>query len=480
MAQDGVRILTIYEPQELQESRMREKPAAAQNDKVQKNRRHAMLRKTLTLATLGAAVALSGPLAPKVQAAEQFIPMLVYRTGPYAPSGTPVANGFRDYYTLLNKRDGGINGVTAKFEECETQYKTNLGVECYEKLKGKGATGAALFNPYSTGITYQLIPKAPVDGIPIHSMGYGRTAAGDGRVFKWAFTAPTSYWSQASTFIKYVASQEGGYDKLKGKKIAHVHHNSAYGKEANPTLQVLAKKYGYELKLLAVDHPGQEQKSTWLQVRRYKPDWIFMSGWGVMNSVAIKEASAIKYPMDRFVGNWWSGSEADVTPAGAAAKGYKSTTFHGAGPNYKVHADILKHLYGGDKAKARDNKWGEVLYNRGVMNAVYTTEAIRTAMKKFGNKPMTGEQVRWGLENLNLTSERLAALGLKDFAKPHRITCEDHEGSGPVIIQQWDGKGKWSMVSKWFTPMRDVVRPMIEKAAAAYAKENKITPRSCK
>jgi len=437
-----------------------------------------MKPRTLVLATLGTVVALSLPAAPKLQAAEQFIPMLVYRTGPYAPNGTPVANGFRDYYTLLNKRDGGINGVKAVFEECETQYNTKLGVECYEKLKNKGSTGASLINPYSTGITYQLIPKAPVDKIPIHSMGYGRTAAGDGRVFKWAFTAPTSYWSQASAFIKYVGKQEGGMDKLKGKKIAHVYHNSAYGKEANPTLELLSKKYGYDLKLLAVDHPGQEQKATWLQIRRYKPDWIFMSGWGVMNSVAIKEAAAIKFPMDHFVGNWWSGSESDVVPAGAAAKGYKSATFTGAGTNYPIHKEILKNLYGGDMAKAKENSFGEVLYNRGIMNAVYTTEAIRTAMKKFGDKPMTGEQVRWGLENLNLTEERLAELGLKGFAQPHKITCEDHEGSGPVIFQQWNGEN-WEVVSDWFTPMRDVIRPMIEKAAAAYAKEHNITPRKC-
>jgi branched-chain amino acid transport system substrate-binding protein len=437
-----------------------------------------MKPRILALATLGAAVALSLPAAPRLQAAEQFIPMLVYRTGPYAPSGTPVANGFRDYYTLLNKRDGGINGVKAVFEECETQYHTKLGVECYEKLKSKGTSGASLINPYSTGITYQLIPKAPVDKIPIHSMGYGQTAAGDGRVFEWAFTAPTSYWSQATTFIKYVGGAEGGMDKLKGKKIAHVYHNSAYGKEANPTLELLAQKYGYELKLLAVDHPGQEQKATWLQIRRYKPDWIFMSGWGVMNSVAIKEAAAIKFPMDRFVGNWWSGTESDTVPAGADAKGYKSATFHGAGPNYAVHAEILKHLYGGDKAKAKENNFGEVLYNRGIMNAVYTTEAIRTAMGKFGNKPMTGEQVRWGLENLDLTTERLSQLGLKEFAQPHKITCEDHEGSGPVIFQQWDGEN-WKMVSDWIKQMRDVVRPLVEKAAADYAKENNITPRKC-
>ena len=436
--------------------------------------------KTLILAAVGGMVGLSGVAAtsPALADGEQFIPMLVYRTGPYAPSGIPVANGFRDYYKLLNARDGGINGVKISFEECETEYNTKLGVECYEKLKNKGAHGASLINPFSTGITYQLIPKAPVDKIPILSMGYGRTAAADGRVFEWVFNFPTTYWSQASGFINYVAQQEGGLDKLKGMKIAHIYHNSAYGKEANPTLEVLAEKYGYDLTLLAVDHPGQEQKATWLQVRRLKPDWIFMSGWGVMNQVAVKEAAGIGYPMDRFVGNWWSGSDADVIPAGDGAIGYKSAAFHYAGAGFKVHDDIIKYVYGGDAAKAKENNIGEVLYNRAVVNAMLSTEAIRTAQGKFGNKALDGEQVRWGLENLDLTEARLKELGMEGFMKPIKVSCVDHETGGPIIIQQWDGK-KWSMVSDWIPTMRDIVRPMIEKAAAAYAKENNITPRDC-
>ncbi len=428
---------------------------------------------------LGALTAFSGLFATQAVAQnEQFMPMLVYRTGPYAPSGIPVANGFRDYYTLVNKRDGGINGVKITFEECETQYNTKLGVECYEKLKNKGPTGASLVNPFSTGITYQLIPKAPVDKVPILSMGYGRTAAADGRVFPWVFNFPATYWSQASGFINYVGQQEGGFDKLKGKKIVHVHHNSAYGKEANATLKVLADKYGYDLTLLAVDHPGQEQKATWLQIRRLRPDWIFMSGWGVMNQVAVKEAAAINYPMDHFIGNWWSGSDADVVPAGDGAIGYKSTAFHGAGPNWPVHKDIIKYVYDGDEAKAKDNNLGEVLYNRTLVNAMYGVEAIRTAMAKFGNKPMTGEQVRWGLENLDLTKRRLKKLGMKDMLRPLKVSCVDHETGGPVIIQQWDGK-QWNMVSDWIPTLRDVVRPMIEGAAADYATENNIELRDC-
>lgn len=364
------------------------------------------------------------------------------------------------------------------WEECETKYNTKIGVECYEKLKHKGATGASVFNPYSTGITYQLIPKARVDQVPIHSMGYGRTAAADGRIFKWAFNFPTTYWSQASAFVKYVGAEEGGMDKLRGKKIALVYHNSPYGKEPIPTLTILAEQYGYDLKLLAVDHPGQEQKSTWLQVRRYRPDWIFMWGWGVMNQVAIKEAASIKYPMDHFVGVWWSGAESDVVPAGDGAIGYKAGNFHGSGAGFPVHEAILKHVYNGDQAKAAANNFGEVLYNRGIINAVYDTEAIRTAMKQFGDGPMIGEQVRWGFEHLDLTEQRLNELGLEDFTRPIKVTCEDHEGNGPVYIQQWDGE-KWNKISDWITPMRDVVRPQIEKAAADYAKENNITPRDC-
>jgi len=436
--------------------------------------------KTVFLAAAAGAVGLSALATSPAFAAsdEQFIPMLVYRTGPYAPSGIPVANGFRDYYTLINKRDGGINGVKITFEECETEYNTKLGVECYEKLKGKGPTGASLFNPYSTGITYQLIPKASVDKIPIFSMGYGRTAAADGHYFPWVFNFPTTYWSQASAFIRYVGQQEGGMDKLKGKKIAHVYHNSAYGKEANPTLKILAKKYGFKLTLLAVDHPGQEQKATWLQIRRLKPDWIFMSGWGVMNQVAIKEAAGINFPMDHFVGNWWSGSDADVVPAGAGAKGYKSAAFHAAGTGFQVHKDIVKYVYGGDEAKAKENNMGEVLYNRALVNAMFAVEAIRTAQGKFGKKSLTGEQVRWGFENLNVTNKRLAELGMDNFTRPVKVSCADHETSGPVIIQQWDG-AKWNMVSDWIPPIREVVRPLVEKAAEEYAKENNIPRRSC-
>jgi branched-chain amino acid transport system substrate-binding protein len=91
-------------------------------------------------------------------------------------------------------------------------------------------------------------------------------------------------------------------------------------------------------------------------------------------------------------------------------------------------------------------------------------EAIRIALSRAGGARITGEDVRWALEHLDLTEARLAELGIKDFMHPLRISCADHEGSGPVMFQQWDGT-KWKIVSGWVPVMRDVVRPKLEAAA---------------
>jgi branched-chain amino acid transport system substrate-binding protein len=410
---------------------------------------------------------------------EQFIPALVYRSGPYAPNGIPFANGFADYLALINERDGGISGVKITTEECETGYLTDRGIECYERLKNKGPTGAAVFNPLSTGITYALIERAPADHIPIVSMGYGRSDAADGRVFPWVFPILGTYWMQADTLVQYVAMQEGGYDKLKGKKIALVYHDSPYGKEPLPVFQALAKQYGFEFESYPVTPPGLEQKSIWLQIaRQFRPDWTFMWGWGVMNSTAIKEAAAIGYPRDHFIGVWWSGAEPDVIPAGEGAVGYKAGAMHAAGPVAPVHQDIFKYLYDKGKGAAKREEVGQVLYNRGMINAALEVEAIRTAQAKFGKKPLTGEQVRWGLENLNIDDQRIEQIGFDGLISPLKLSCADHQGASKLRVQQWDGKN-WHSISDWLTPDQKLLRPMVEQSAEMYAKEKNITPRDC-
>jgi len=148
------------------------------------------------------------------QAKEQFFPLLSYRTGAYAPNGTPWANGKQDYLKMINARDGGINGVKITFEECETGYATDRGVECYERLKSR--PGVALFDPQATGITFALTEKAPVDKVPLITLGYGLSIAQDGMAFKWNFPLMGSYWTGADILIQHLLKKENG--NLKGKK----------------------------------------------------------------------------------------------------------------------------------------------------------------------------------------------------------------------------------------------------------------------
>ncbi len=419
-----------------------------------------------------ATFAVTAVMAASPVLADLVFPSLSYRTGPYAANGTPVADGFADYFTLLNERDGGIGGVMTAVPECETGYSTEKGVECYESTKGDGAL---VYAPLSTGITYQLIPKVTADDIPMHTMGYGRTSAANGNVFSHVFNFPANYWNGASTAINHILDENGG--DISGKTIALVFHNSAYGKEPIRTLEVLGEKHGYELTLLPVDHPGQEQKSQWLQIRRERPDYVIMYGWGVMNQVAIQEAANIRFPMENFIGIWWSGSENDVLAAGDAANGYKALTFHGVGTDYPVFDDIQKYVVDSGKASGTGEHVGTVLYNRGMYQAALLAEAVKVAQDIHGEANITASMMRDGLENLVINDEVMGAVGLAGFGPNFEVSCENHGGPGLGAVAQWDAAaGTWSLITEYGESDMDVIQPLIDADSAAYAAENNIEP----
>ncbi|MFN3988498.1 MAG: ABC transporter substrate-binding protein [Rhodocyclaceae bacterium] len=431
--------------------------------------------------TLIAAAAIATLFGGNVAVAqEQYIGLPSYRVGPFGANGASLYGGWIDYMQMINERDGGVNGVKLTWEECETEYNNARGVECYERMKNRGPTGNTVFQPLSTGITYSVLDRVEQDKIPMVTIGYGRTDAADGRVFPWVFPLISTYWNQASAIINYIGMKEGGMDKLKGKKIGLLYHDSAYGKESHAILERLAQQNGFELQMIAVASPGNEQQAQWLQIRQSRPDYVILWGWGVMNATAIRTAARTGYPREKIVGVWWSGSEEDVIPAGDAAKGYTAAGFNPAGKEFGVIQDIEAHVYAKGRGNMEDKaRVGSILYNRGVVHGIITVEAIRTAQEKFGTgRPITGEEMRWGIENLKLDESRLSALGAVGFLPDLNVTCDDHEGSGLLKFQQWDGT-KWTVVSDWISGDRELVRSMIEESAAAYAKEKGITPRDC-
>ena len=430
------------------------------------------LIKTLVAATAATVLLATSGIAA---AADQYVPLLSYRVGPYGSNGTSFYGGMIDYMTLVNQ-SGGINGVKLTWEECETEYNASRGVECYERLKSKNG-GAAIVEPLSTGIAYGILDRVGKDKIPMTTLGYGRSDAANGKVFPYVFPLLTTYWNQAAAMVVYLGEKSGGMDKLKGKKIVHLYHDSAYGKEPLPVLEAEAAKWGFELIKIPITPLGSEQQSQWLQIRQANPDYVIMWTFGVMSAVGLKTAQRNGFPREKILGVWWAGSEEDTEPAGEAAKGFSTMSFTTPG-EFPILDEIRTKLYKNGQGNLKElDRVGNVMYVRGITAAVMMVEAMRNAQAKFGKgKTLTGEQVRWGLENLNIDNARQKALGVADMFPPIKTSCDDHEGSGAVKVVQWDGK-KWISLSKtWITGDKALVRKLLEESSAAYAKEKGITP----
>jgi branched-chain amino acid transport system substrate-binding protein len=166
-----------------------------------------------------------------------------------------------------------------------------------------------------------------------------------------------------------------------------------------------------------------------------------------------------------------------MIPAGEAAIGFICSTWHGTGTHFPLTQDILKYVYARGQGAGPEGDVGTAHWTRGMVRALLIMEAPRRAMRHFGNQPLTGAQVQWGLEHLSLTAAALKELGAEGLLAPFTMSCRDHEGGGGVKFQQWDGK-QWTVLTDWMVPDQALVRPLVE-AAAKYAQEKGLAPRAC-
>jgi branched-chain amino acid transport system substrate-binding protein len=417
---------------------------------------------------LAVAAVVAGVTAGSAMAQELYTPNLSYRTGPFAATGIPLMNGQADYMTMLNERDGGIGGAKINFEECETGYSTEKGVECYEKTKGQ----AIVTQPWSTGITLQVLPKTNVDEIPILASGYGFSPMMDGATFQWAFNTPAGYWDGADMIIQYLESQ----GSLEGKKIVHLHLDHPFGKEPLPVLEKLAEEKGFELVPIPVGlKEMQNQSAQWLQIRRERPDYVIMWGWGAMNAGAITEAVKTKFPMENFIGVWWAGHDADLKIVGEDGKGYKSISWSFPNADAPVIADIKKHVVDAGLTKSNPEEMEGVFYNRGIIISAILAEGIRMAQEEYGTAEIDAAQLRWGLENIDMTEARIDELGLTGMVPPFKTSCDDHTGKSGGWMLEWDGE-KFVKASDHLVPNTEGYADLIASSAAEYAEANQPWP----
>jgi branched-chain amino acid transport system substrate-binding protein len=285
----------------------------------------------------------------------------------------------------------------------------------------------------------------------------------------------------ADVMIQALGKREGGLDKLKGKNIAYVYMEAPFGHEFMPVFEARAEKHGFKLNKLAVTAPDLDQKSTWLQIRRDKPDYVLYVGYGVMNPTALKEAQSVGYPRDKIYGFWWAGSESDVKGVEKGAKGYNAVALQAsANRDAKVIKDVLETLYDKGEGTAEDrNTVGDVLYVRGLITGMLTAETVRIAQEKFGKgKVITGEQAQWALEHMDLNAERLKELGFEGILQPHKMSCKKHMGSYAARMSVWDGSD-WKINSDWYEADHEIIDPLIKQFADKYLADNKIKRRNC-
>lgn len=436
------------------------------------------------LAAMATSVAAFAVGAPEIATAQetQYFPVASSRVGPYSAMGTGYYGAQIDYMNYVNM-NGGVNGVMLEWQECETEYNAVKTVECYQRLLEKDGQRIVVFDTLGTPGAYAVINRMAEDNVVLAQYGYGRTDAADGRVWPWVFNAASHYWSQIAVKMKFMAEQEGGIPNMEGKKIVHLHIDSAYGREPLPAMRAIAEDWGVELVEISIPPPGLEQQSQWLQIRKERPDWVTFWGAGSgMNSTAMTNAARVGFRRDRMIYVTFGAAEEDMFPAGDAATGTYAMANALPGDQFPLVQAIKEQVYGAGKGNlAEDNRIGTVYWNRGLGAAVTYIEAMRLAQEmhdKVG-QPVTGAEFREGYENLVMDDARLEELGIRGMIAPFSISCENHEGAGKFAMMQWDGD-KFEKVTDWEAPLDpNYIRGLVEASAAKFASENGITPKDC-
>ncbi|NBS77906.1 MAG: ABC transporter permease, partial [Betaproteobacteria bacterium] len=233
-----------------------------------------MIKKCIQKLCLAIAVALGltvGLPQLALSAETQYFPIPSSRIGPFSAMGTGYYGAQIDYMNYINMT-GGVNGVMLTWQECETEYNAVKTVECYQRLTTKDGQKMVVFDTLGTPGAYAVINRMATDNVVLAQYGYGRSDAADGRVWPWVFNAASTYWSQIAVKLRFMAEIEGkvkgeglteqeAMKIMKGKKIVHLHIDTAFGREPLPAMRKIAADWGIKLVEIAIVSPGLEQQS---------------------------------------------------------------------------------------------------------------------------------------------------------------------------------------------------------------------------
>lgn len=376
----------------------------------------------------------------------------------YTFVSTEYNQGERDYIALVNA-EGGINGHPVKLIVHDHGSEPQRGIAQYNEARDEGA---ALVDFLSTPVSNAMVPRVLKDEVCMLTLAHGRGDAIDGEVFPYVFPAMANYWSQSALIIKHIRDHDGGLD---GKKIAHVHIDSGFGREPIPVFKALAEREGFEYKNFPYPSPGTEQSSVWSSVRRFRPDKVVIWGAGPGQAVSVRGAISNGIDVKNIYSVIWMNETDAETIGEEEAKGLKRFTGVNNGTDLPVIKRIMEKVIDAGKGSGEKSKVGTTYYNIGVAGMAIAVEGARLALEASDGE-LTGEKLKAGLEQI----KDFDADGLMP---PITLTAEDHQGGGWGRISEWNGS-EWEPVSDWDHAYQDdLIWDMARESAAKFKEENK-------
>lgn len=411
------------------------------------------MRQQIRKLSLGAAL-LAGVMAFGAAHAKdpiKFAAPLDY-TAVYTFLTNEYAQGQKDYLTMINDA-GGIDGHKIEYASSDTGNQPQRGIEAYNRAQ---RDGAILFDFLSTPVARAMVNRVLDDKVVMITPFHGRGDASDGETFPFVFPIMSTYWSQAAILVDYMQNNEGG---LKGKKVAHVYIDSPFGREPIPVLEKLSKKLDFTLRTFPYASPGNEQSSTWSEVRRFRPDQVIIWGAGGGQAVSVREAIRNGIAPEKIHSVVWL-AEADMEAIGKdTAKGVRKFEGTDNGTNSPLLKEMMTKVIEPGKGSGPKENVGRSYYNIGVATMAISVEAARLAMKEYG-PPLDADKLRKGFELL----KDYDANGL---LPPLTFSQQDHQGGGFGRVAEWDGE-KWAPLNDWTNPYQDIVWESIKEDAAAF------------
>ena len=188
-------------------------------------------------------------------------------SGPVAVIGEPLTAGNEVKFEAVNAAGGIAGKYKVELVQEDTQYKPDLAVQKYNKIKGEVV---AFAQSLGTPPTLALVPQLKRDNL------VAQPASLDAFWVKEPNLLPVGapYQIQAINALEYYVKQEG-----EDKKICSMYQDDAYGEAGKQGVDFAAENLGFSLASTQKYKAGDKDVTGQIQqLRRAQCDAVFLTG----------------------------------------------------------------------------------------------------------------------------------------------------------------------------------------------------------